>query len=204
MRELLFMKMTEETRREEEVKEYFKCGFEYMDILKLLYERHGIQISLRTLHRILKKHGLQRRNIQKIDSYRLIKAINKISLDGGENRGYRNVHHRLIEQGIQLSRETTRVALKELDPEGCEKRARHKLKRRSYHSKGPNEVWHIDGNDKLKPFGFYIHGAIDGFSRKILWLRVANTNKDPAVIAYYYVNQLKRSRKLPRRIRGMF
>ena len=28
---------------------------------------------------------------------------------------------------------------------------------------GPNQVWHIDGNDKLKKFGFAIHGCIDGW-----------------------------------------
>ena len=42
----------------------------------------------------------------------------------------------------------------------------------------------IAGNDKLKPFGFYVHGFIVGFIRKIIWLHVTNTNKDPAVIAF--------------------
>ena len=27
---------------------------------------------------------------------------------------------------------------------------------------GLNQAWHMDGYDKLKPFGFPIHGAIDG------------------------------------------
>ena len=27
---------------------------------------------------------------------------------------------------------------------------------------GPNWCWHIDGYDKLKPFGFPIHACIDG------------------------------------------
>ena len=27
---------------------------------------------------------------------------------------------------------------------------------------GPNYLWHMDGNDKLKPYGFSIHGCIDG------------------------------------------
>ena len=33
-------------------------------------------------------------------------------------------------------------------------------------------MWNLDRYDKLKPFGFPIHGAIDGYSRRILWLRV--------------------------------
>ena len=27
---------------------------------------------------------------------------------------------------------------------------------------GPDFCWHIDGYDKLKPYGFAIHGCIDG------------------------------------------
>ena len=30
------------------------------------------------------------------------------------------------------------------------------------HKKGPDFVWHIDGYDKLKPYGFPIHFCIDG------------------------------------------
>ena len=33
-------------------------------------------------------------------------------------------------------------------------------------------MWHIDGWDKLKPYGFAVHGAMDGYSRKLLWLKV--------------------------------
>ena len=29
--------------------------------------------------------------------------------------------------------------------------------------KGPDFVWHLDGYDKLKPYGFAIHAAIDGW-----------------------------------------
>lgn len=28
--------------------------------------------------------------------------------------------------------------------------------------KGPNYTWHLDGYDKLKPYGFCIHGCMDG------------------------------------------
>ena len=50
---------------------------------------------------------------------------------------------------------------------------RHKaqrLVRHRYYAQSPNYVWHVDGYDKLKPYGFCIHGAIDGYSRRILWL----------------------------------
>ena len=57
-----------------------------------------------------------------------------------------------------------------LDPERCELRWAPRLRRRLYHNAGPNVVWHVDGYDKLKPYGFPIHGCIDGWSRKVLWL----------------------------------
>ena len=34
---------------------------------------------------------------------------------------------------------------------------------------------HVDGYDRLKPYGFPIHSAIDGFSRRILWLHVTRS-----------------------------
>lgn len=47
--------------------------------------------------------------------------------------------------------------------------------------------------DKLKPYRICIHGAIDGFSRSIVWLHAATSNNDPAVkaskIQYECTNQ---------------
>ena len=45
---------------------------------------------------------------------------------------------------------------------------------------------HADGYDKLKPYGFPIHGCIDGFSRRLIWLKVSRTNNDPAVVAGFF------------------
>ena len=40
---------------------------------------------------------------------------------------------------------------------------------------GPNFVWHLDGYDKLKPYGFAIHGCIDGYdTRHILLYSIDN------------------------------
>jgi hypothetical protein len=39
-----------------------------------------------------------------------------------------------------------------------------KIKRRQYHVKRPNSLWHIDGHHKLILWGIVIHGCIDGYS----------------------------------------
>lgn len=76
--------------------------------------------------------------------------------------------------GLVVDKETVRQILKIVDPAGVEARCKHRLKRRQYRSKGPNYIWHVDGYDKLKPFGFCIHACIDGYSRRILWLEVGS------------------------------
>ncbi len=89
---------------------------------------------------------------------------------------------------LQTSQETVRLLLQQIDPVSVQNRRRHRLARRTYISLGPNYCWHIDGYDKLRPYGFLISGCIDGFSRRIMWLRCAHTNHDPAVIAGYFLD----------------
>lgn len=58
-------------------------------------------------------------------------------------------------------------------------------------SYSPNFCWHLDGYDKLKPYGFPIHGAIDGYSRKILWLELTRSNNKPEIPARFYLDCVK-------------
>ena len=63
-------------------------------------------------------------------------------------------------------------------------------------------MWHIDGYDKLKPYGFTIHGAIDGFSRKIIWQNVSSSNDNPTYIAYYFIQIISELGRITQVIRG--
>ena len=67
---------------------------------------------------------------------------------------------------------------REVNPEGVRNRQRRKLHRRTYHSLGLNDYWHLDGYDELKPFGFPIHGCVDGYSRKLIWLKLGHFNNN--------------------------
>ena len=81
--------------------------------------------------------------------------------------------------------------MRELDPDGCETRCAKCLRRRTYRVLGPNFCWHTDGYDKLKPYGFPIHGCTDGWSRKIIWLRVARSNNRPEIPGSFYLHSVK-------------
>ena len=79
--------------------------------------------------------------------------------------GYRAMHQRLVNHHrLATTREVVRHALRIFDPEGVELRSPQRLGRRVFQCKGPNYLWHIDWYDKLKRFGFCVHGAVDGLS----------------------------------------
>lgn len=58
--------------------------------------------------------------------------------------------------------------------------------------------------DKLKSFGFWIHGAIGGFSRRILWFDVGSTDNNPSVICHYIVDCVRQLGGTARVIRADF
>lgn len=50
-------------------------------------------------------------------------------------------------------------------------------------------------------FGFPIHGCVDGFSRKIIWLKTIHSNNDPFIIGAIFLEHLKEHQGCPSRIR---
>jgi len=194
---------SEQFNIDEVIEIYFRHGFTQLEILAFLSMYNQVNISLRTLQRILHDKKLRRQG----DGRNLIDVINavdeELSTDHGQHLGYRAMHQRLVVgRNITTNRETVRSILLSLDPEGVNMRKQRRLRRREYRVKGPNYLWHLDGWDKLKPFGLCVHGCIDGFSRRILWLRVAATNNDPYVICSYFATYCKGVGGIPHMIRA--
>ena len=184
----------------EYIEDFFKRGFTTDEILTLLAESHGIVLSKRTLERILSKKQLWRRK-NKTDVAELATFIEQQLETSGQCHGYRWMHQKCWLHGIVTDRETVRILLQLLDGEGVDLRSRNRLRRRVYHSCGPNYVWHIDGYDKLKPFGIAISGGIDGFSRMMIWLEAYKTNSDPKIIAGYFMDAVINAGGCPARLR---
>ena len=92
------------------------------------------------------------------------------------------------EYKLIVKQKTVLLILQIIDPAGIAERIRKRLKQRQYQVAGPNYLWHSDGYDKIKRYGFAIHGCIDGYSKKILWMRVTNTNNKPEVVASYFLD----------------
>ena len=177
---------------------YFKQAFTYKEILMCLAAAHNIIISMKTLKRILRRLGFKRRTPCTDEVFTsAIVHIQKELKESGQMLGYKAMWKRLQEKGFVIARDTVRAILLQLDGEGVRERGRRRLRRRQYINPGPNFVWHVDGYDKLKPYGFAIHGAIDGYSRRVLWIEVGVTNNNPQVIAKYYLETVLQLKTLP-------
>lgn len=173
--------------RNQIIRRYFYLGFSYDEILAFLMMFHGIRIGVRQLHRIMRVMGLRRNNCHR-NFGTVIDAVQDELSGSGRDLGYRSMQARLrLSHGIHIDRETVRIILAALDPDGVASRRQRRLRRRQYVSKGPNYLYHVDGWDKLKRYGLCVHGCIDGFSRRIMWLKAASTNNDPFVVCNYYV-----------------
>ena len=186
---------------EEAIRYYFSRNYDYATILNFLERFNNIKISRGTLMNRLKQYGLCRRGRHADEG--VVRECIRRELDGsGSLLGYRSMWRRLhSKHGINVPRSVVQNILRELDPEGTELRKARRLKRREYSNPGPNYCWHSDEYDKLKPYGFPIHACIDGFSRRVLWLRVTRSNNDPRVIVSFFVDCIREYEGCPTLLR---
>ena len=180
---------------------YFHLGFSFNEIMDVLAHHHQIILSKRTLNRILHRLHLYRRK-NKSDMLEVTLFILELLHEYSSLHGYRFIHLACVRNGFVVSRDDVRLLLTVLDPVGVSKRSAKKLRRRVYHARGPNCVWHMDGYDKLKPYGLCISGAIDGFSRHVMWLSVYSTNNNPNIIAGYYMETVQKFGGAPAVVRA--
>ena len=151
----------------EEITHYFHGGLLSTKIISCLSVYYGIQITLRQLNRILRELGLFRRKF-KASISSVITAIQAELTSSFSSFGHKMMHQKLRQKKLVVDRETVRIVMRLLDPEGVTARSRQGLQRRVYNARGPDYLWHIDGYDKIKSYGLAIHGAIDDYSRNIL------------------------------------
>ena len=180
---------------------YFHMGLSQMEIIGMLLYSHSIILSRRQLKRILRSRTLFRR--KQYSSINDVREYLETELcHSGKLNGYRWMHRKCIQCGFTVTQRTVRNLLLLLDREGVNHRRRHRLRHRIYRCQGPNQVWHLDAYDKLKPFGICVSGCVDGYSRKIVWLKASSTSSDPKVIAGYFVEAVRSLKGCPFTVRG--
>ena len=186
---------------EDLIRKYFHDGYSYDEILDFLATTHNVKISLRSLMSKLKSYSLSRqKHFSPLTSIRA--AIQEELKGPGQHYGYRSMWQTLRQKySLTVRRDDVMALMGEVDPSGVQLRARRRFVRRVYNSRGPNHVWHVDGYDKLKPYGLAISGCIDGYSRKVMWLVCGASNNDPGVIAQNYLHCVSECGIIPMHLR---
>ena len=125
----------------------------YSEICHIICTIHNRSISVRQLKHFCQKLKLTRRCHVQDD---LVKDIitNKLSTSRSF-LGYRQLSEFInIKYNLTVSKEQVRKCLKVVDPEGVNERWRKVKRRRIYETNRPGDVFHMDGNDKLKRWWF--------------------------------------------------
>ena len=117
--------------RNEIIRHYFTLGFKYDEILAFLSSFHNYTLSLAQLKRILKRLGLGRRGSSKDQIQTVINAVENELRGTGKDLGYRAMHAKITKFcSIVTDRETVRLVLNHLDPDGVFFRRQRRLRRR--------------------------------------------------------------------------
>jgi len=154
-------------------------------ILEYLRRNKGIQMSERTLREYMQRNGIVRYD-RRINPIAVRNAILEEKASTGQNAGVQFLQMALRQRhGLLVTRRQVANICTIIDPN--QRVRRLPLERRLRYCPGPNYRWCVDGYDKLKSYGIYIHGGIDEFSRRLMWLKAYVTNRKPFIVAKYYL-----------------
>jgi hypothetical protein len=175
-------------------------GITYSNLLHYLKTKYKVDMSLAYLKGILRERNIFMN--EAIPEALLDEMVAEESKTSGLDVGYRGMTVRIRNKyQVNVSRQSVSDSQGRVNPNAKHDRKGRRLHRFTYLVPGPNYMWHVDGYDKLSRFGFPISGCVDGFSRKLLWLRAVHSNKLPEVILSLYVDAVEQASVLPNVLR---
>ena len=159
-------------------------AFRIQDFMERDYNQY--RWSIPTLDRRLRAFGIY--YVSKEVPLADVKAAVQLELDGpGKLLGYRAMNLKLrTEYDICVPRKLAADVMWDLDPDGVQARnvkRKRKLPKKPFVSSGPGWTFSRDGHDKMMgfqnlTFPLGIYGFLDTFSRKIMFLKVWDSNSD--------------------------
>lgn len=157
-------------------------------------------VSRSTLYRRLDEQGISRdTHYSDISDFNLDTLVQAIKV-AHPNDGERLMIGHLFQHGVTIPRARLRASIHRVDSEGTRERRSVTIRRRVYHSEGPNAMWHIDGHHKLIRWRLVIHGGVDGYSRVIVYLLCSDNNRANTVLSAF--TDAAQAHGLPNQVRS--
>ncbi|XP_065144018.1 uncharacterized protein [Paramisgurnus dabryanus] len=144
-------------------------------------------VSTRSLFRRMREFGFSvRASYSTCTNAELDHLVTEIKKDM-PHAGYRLVKGSLQARGFRVQWERVRASMHRVDTVGilCRMNQLGCVVRRTYSVPGPKALVHVDTNHKLIRYNIVIFGAVDGFSRKIMYLGAANNNRSSTALAFF-------------------
>jgi hypothetical protein len=169
----------------------------------------GYRVSARRVKVVRLAQGWKRRTntLEELQKQRdeCVKALQD-ALAEGTIRGYGHslLWAHLRRNHIRVRFNDMKEVIRSLDPINVRHRQPGMTTntRGEYICEGPDEVWSFDGYDKLKRWGINIYGAIDAYSRRLLWVYTGISNRTQVSVAVQFCNAVRFHNKFPRIIRS--
>ena len=171
-----------------------QLGFTWKNIATMLL------VSRWTIYRRINQLGLHEvTGYSNLTDEELDNIIIRFKQEHGISVGRSLVMGHLRSLGLRVQKRRITKALLRIDPRNSNLRWTSIIQRRKYSVPSPNSLWHIDGHHSLINWGFVIHGAIDGFSRLIVYLHCSTNNRSDTVLNLF--NEALEQYGVPSRIR---
>ena len=159
---------------------YRTTGYTWNEIANLL------GISRDTLYRRRKEENIpEPRTFSEISNMDLDIIIHNLNQQSAGVLSSQFIQSAVLDLGFHVQRQRIRESIQRTDPLGRYNRWAALIPRSVYSVAGPNSLWHMDGNLKLREYGFVLHAAIDGYSRYLIYLEANLNNRAETVLAAF-------------------
>lgn len=143
-------------------------------------------VSRWTISRRVKDYGLENmRGFSPLPPAELDNLVRNYMDNHGTTSGQTYVIGYIKSLRYRVQRSRVRECLARLDPRNTALRWGVTVSRRVYSVPWPNSLWHLDGHHSLIRWKLVIHGCIDGFSRRIMFLKCSSNNLAETVLVLF-------------------
>ena len=179
----------------ETLEELLGLGFSKQKIAKIF------GVSRWTVYRRIQQFNLEHLSeFSNLSDVELDQIISDYTSRHGRTTGQVLIMGYLHSLGLRVQRTRVCNSMARIDPANSALRWGAAVYRRRYKVPWANSLWHLDGHHSLIRWGLVIHGCIDGFSRRIIYLHCSSNNLSSTVLNLF-LNAIEKDGLWPSRIR---